>query len=224
MTETAAQNQAQNQTATEAKPSDKELNFRKQEQMYQKQLEQERQARLDAEKKYQEAIARSQQQSNDDDVSDEPYVDHKRLDKKLNRFGESTKTDIQKAMEMAKQSAKEEIKQEMWLEQNPDFYDIMKLCDKFAEKNPKLADSILRMPESFDRQKLVYENIKSMGLDKPEQKQSSIQDKIDANRRSPYYQSPQMGTAPYAGAGDFSPAGKQNAYAKMQELKARLRI
>ena len=73
-------------------------------------------------------------------------------------------------------------------------------------------------------QKLVYENIKALGVDKPEQKQNSVQEKIDANKRSPYYQPSGVGSAPYASAGDFSDSGQKNAYAKMQELKKRLRI
>ena len=57
------------------------------------------------------------------------------------------------------------------------------------------------------------------------QKEPSIQDKIDANRRSPFYQPSGIGSAPYAGPdGDFSAAGQKTAYDKMQELKSRLRI
>jgi len=80
------------------------------------------------------------------------------------------------------------------------------------------------MPEGFERQKLVYKNIKALGLNMPEVKQPTIQDKIDANKRSPYYQPSGVGTAPYASVGDFSSQGQKQAYAKMQELKNKLRI
>ena len=90
--------------------------------------------------------------------------------------------------------------------------------------NPELAESILEMPEGFERQKLVYKNIKALGLHKPAEKQASIQDKIDANRRSPYYQPTGVSAGPYAGTGDFSKSGQKNAYDKMQQLKAQLRI
>jgi hypothetical protein len=206
----------------ENKPNDKELNFRALEAKYQRQLEQERQARLEAERQAQEALAKKQQE--DDESDDEPYVDKKRLEKKLARFGQSTQSEIQKAMEVAKESAKEEVKREIWLENNPDFYDVLQHAEKFAQRAPKLAESILRMPEGFERQKLVYQNIKELGVHKPETKQPSIQDKIDANRRSPYYQPSGVGAAPYAAAGDFSPSGQKNAYDKMQELKSKLRI
>lgn len=199
---------------------DKEKNFRALEAKYQRQLESERAER---ERLQRELEARSKPQEDEDDDS-EPYVDHKRLNKTLAKHGQATQSEIQKAMEQAKYSAKEELKQEMWLENNPDFYDVLKHAQKFAERAPKLAETILRMPDGFERQKLVYENIKMLGVDKPEQKPSSIQEKIDANKRSPYYQPSNMNPGPYSNAGDFSPTGQKAAYDKMQELKSRLRI
>ena len=121
--------------------------------------------------------------------------------------------------------AREQEKQESWIENNPDFYDtLQEHADKLVKKTPQLAKTILQMPDNFERQKLVYLNIKELGLDKPETKQQSIQEKVDANRRSPYYQPSGVATAPYAQVGDFSQSGQKNAYQKMQELKKQLRI
>jgi hypothetical protein len=213
-----------NQVQTEQKQNDKEYNFRALEAKYQRELAAERARREEAERLSQEMQQRRNNIVEEDDNDDEPYVDKKKLEKKLARFGQSTQSEIQKSMEAAKLAAKEELKQEMWLENNPDFYDILQHAEKFAQKAPELAKTILKMPEGFERQKLVYQNIKELGLHKPEPKQPSIQEKIDANRRSPYYQPSGVGSAPYANAGDFSPSGQKNAYEKMQELKARLRI
>jgi hypothetical protein len=127
-------------------------------------------------------------------------------------------------MEMTRQSVKQELKQEMWLENHKDFYAVMKLADKFAEEAPDLAEDILSMPEGFERQKLVYNNIKKLGIDKPAQKQNSIQDKIDANRQNPGYQSSGVGAGPYGQTADFSDSGQKAAYEKMQKLIANLRI
>jgi len=210
------------QTNQAEQQNNKELNFRALEQKYQRQLEQERSAKMQAENEANEL--RQKYMAKDDEEDSEPYVDHKKLEKKLNKFGQNTQSEIQKAMEIAKHSAKEELKQEMWLESHTDFDDIMKLANKFAEKAPSLANTILKMPEGFERTKLVYENIKQLGIDKPEQKQSSIQEKIDANRKSPYYQPSGVGTAPYSSQSDFSTSGQKNAYDKMKELQSRLRI
>ncbi len=208
-----------------AKQSDREMNFRKQEAMYMRQLDAERQEK-ERLKQENDSLKRQSQNNNtsDDDDESEPYVDHKRLNKKLTNFGQNTQNDIQKAMETAKQAAKEELKQEMFLENNADFYDVLEKADELMTRAPKLAENILKMPNNFDRQKLVYHTLKELGVDKPQQKQSDIQNKIDANKRSPYYQPTGMNSAPYAGGGDFSQAGQKNAYDKMQELKANLRI
>lgn len=214
-------NQENQQQIQEQKTSDKELNFRNLEAKYQRELEKERNARLAAEQAAQEAMNRRNQSSDDDDDSDEPYVDKKRLDKKLQKFGQMTQSDISRAMEEAKHQAKEELKRDLWLEKNPDFGDVLKHAQKFAEKDPELADIILKMPDGFERQKLVYKNIKALGLHEEPRKESTIQQKIDANRKGPFYQPTGVGTNPYASSSDFSPAGQKNAYDKIQELKKR---
>ena len=205
------------------KQSDKELNFRALEAKYQKALDQERNARLEAERIAQEATSKKHVQQDDDD-DDEPYVDKKKLNKKLASFGQNTQSEIQKAMEMAKETAKQEIRKESWMERNPDFYDVLQHAEKFAQEAPELAETILQMPEGFERQKLVYQNIKKLGIDKPQAKQQSIQDKVDANRKSPFYQPSGISTGPYSQAGDFSDAGKKNAYDKMKALQKQLRM
>lgn len=217
MTENAQVNQGQ---ITENRPSDKELNFRALEAKYQRQLEQER---SEKERLSRELDQRNRQVEVEEEDS-EPYVDHKKLEKKLSKFGQNTQSEIQKAMEMAKMSAKEELKQEMWLENNPDFYQTLQHAEAFAQRAPKLAETILRMPDNFERQKLVYQNIKELGIDKPKTQEPSIQEKIDANRRSPYYQASSVSNAPSAMQGDFSEQGQKQAYAKMQEMKNRLRM
>ncbi len=223
MTVPSQENSTPSAQQNENRPNDKELNFRALEARYQKQLEMERAEKERLAKELEEK-QRYASRNDDDDDDDEPYVVKKKLEKKFDKFGQNTQAEIQKAMEVAKRAAKEELKQELWLENNPDFYDVLKHADKFAEKAPRLAETILRMPEGFERQKLVYENIKQLGINNPAPKEPSIQEKIDANRRSPYYQPSGVGSAPYASQGDYSNSGQKQAYDKMQELKARLRI
>lgn len=220
MTVSETENVVQTQ---EQKQAEKEMNFRRLEAKYQQELAYERGKREEAEKRSYELSQPRQQQEPEEDDS-EPYVDHKKLNKTLSKFGQSTQTEIQKAMNQAKESAKEEMKQEFFLENNPDFYQVLEYAEKFAQKAPKLAENILRMPEGFERQKLVYNTIKELGIDKPEVKQSGIQEKIDANRRSPFYQPSGVGAAPYASVGNFSADGQKQAYDKMKELQSRLRL
>jgi hypothetical protein len=205
--------------SSQNKPSDKELNFRALEAKYQKQLEHERAARIEAERLVQE----SRMQSDDDDDG-EPYVDKKKLEKKLGRFAEQTRAQTQTEIKKAVQEAVYEERKNMWLKSNNDFYDVLQHADKFAAHDPELAETILQMPVGFEREKLVYKSIKALGLHQERQKEPSIQEKIEANKRSPYYQPSGVGTSPYASAGNYSATGQKEAYAKMQELKSRLRL
>jgi len=202
-----------------AAPSDKELNFRALQSRYERELQQERAAREAAEKRVAEQESRP---ANEDD--DEPYVNKKKLDKTLSRFGQESKKETQSEIQRAVQTAIREEKKANWVNQNKDFYDILGHADKLMEADPDLAESILEMPEGFERQKLVYKNIKALGLHKPKEVKSTIQDKVNANQRGPYYQPSNIGTAPYASQGDFSQAGQKQAYDKMQELKSRMRL
>lgn len=216
--------EVQNSQATDQKNNDKEYNFRALEAKYQKELEKERAEKLELKRIAEEAVARTQRVEDDDDDS-EPYIDKKKFKKEQAKFGQQIKQETQTDIQKAVQTALAEERRSNWLKSNPDFYEVLQQhAEKLALKDPALAESILSMPDSFERQKLVYHNVKSLGLHKPEVKQSSIQEKVDANRRSPYYQPSGISPAPYASAGDFTESGQKNAYAKMKELQSRLSI
>ncbi len=226
MTENQASNQAQIQDKSlvgGVKTEDADKNFRLLERKHRLEMDQERQARQDLERKLQEIESR---QSIADDDDDEPYVGHKKLDKKFNSFEKKLEQTIEKKAEERARALLDTRDQEDWATKNNDFSEVMKEDNlmKLLNRAPALADSIKRMPDGFEKQKLVYNTIKSMGIDKPETKQPSIQDKIDANKRSPYYQPSGVGAAPYSASSDFSAQGQKQAYAKMQELKNRLRM
>lgn len=219
MTDNAQENQQQVSAV-----SDKELNFRKAEAKYQQEIGAERARREELERKLNELTQKQQMPPEPEEDDSDPYVDHRKLDKKLAKFGQSTQSEIQKAKQQAIFQAKEELKQEMFLENHPDFYQVLEHAEKFAERSPKLAENILKMPAGFERQQLVYQTIKELGLHKDSPKEPSIQEKIDSNRRSPFYQPSGVGTAPYSSQSDYSQSGQEQAYNKMKELQARLRL
>lgn len=200
------------------KPSDKELNFRRLEEKYQRELEKERHARLEAERLVQE-----KSKVNDDD-DDEPYVDKKKLNKKLAEFGQQSKQETQTEIQKAVQTALLEERKQNWLSSNNDFYEVLNHANKLAEEHPELADTILKLPDSFERQQLVYKNIKALGLNKAKPTEKSMQEKIDSNRKNLYYNPSGTGTAPYQSTSDFSANGQRQAYDKMKELQKNLRI
>ncbi len=223
---------AQENQEQDSKQTELDKNFAVQRRHFEKQLEQERLARQQAEQERDSAIKAAQEHSRmsplntDEDDDAEPYVDKKKLKKALNQFGQQNKVETKQDIEQAVQAALEQERIKTYLKDNPDFYDVMKpeILEKLMKKDPELAESILGMPEGFARNKMVYRNIKTLGLDKAEAKEPSIQDKIDANRRSPFYQPTGVGTPSYQPVGDFSKQGQKNAYDKMMELKGRLQI
>ena len=206
----------------QAKQSDKEYNFAQ----IRKQLEQERAARVSAEEKAAQLMAQhaQKQHMDDDDGDDEPYIDKRRLKKELVKVVQQTNTDTDTKINNAVQKALAEERRNMWMKNNPDFYEVMNHAQKFADKDPELAETILELPDTFERQKLVYKNIKALGLHKKEEPKSTIQDTVNRNQRSPYYQPSGVGSAPYASQADFSDSGQKNAYTKMKELQNRLRL
>lgn len=220
------QNVASGQQDNGQKANDKEYNFAQ----IRQQLEKER-AEKSALMQELEKTKRLAQEKlsvpDEDDHDDEPYVDHKRLKKELGKVVQRTSSETDSKIQNAVNRALAEERQKQWVKNNPDFYDIMQHAQAFADKDPELAETILEMPEGFERQKLVYKSIKAMGLHKPPEQKSGIQDKIEANRKSPYYQPSGMGSPGYeshAGGKDYSEAEGKSAYAKMQDLKKRLRI
>lgn len=225
----------ENQPQQEVRVDTTEQNLANQRKMYERKLEQERQARLQAEERAAAAERAAQERAKmsplneDEDDDSEPYIDKKKLHKTLSKFGEQAKQQTRQEIQQAVAEALDNERQANYLKDNPDFNSTMteETLNKFSAKHPRLAENILRMPEGFERQKLVYENIKALGLDKPEQKGSSVQDKIDANRKSPYYQPSGVGAAPYSTgptSKDYSNSEKKSAFDKMQELKSRLRL
>ncbi len=214
MTDETVENQVE-----QTQPTDREINFRKMEAMYERQLEGERQARLQAERQ----LAERSRQPEEEDDDDEPYVDKKKLAKKLERFGEKQTAQTQNQINQAVKQALQEERQTTWMKNNPDFYDVMKHANKLPQYDNELAETILAMPEGFERQKLVYKNLKALGLHQ-DKKAPSIQEKVDSNRRSPYYQPTGLSTAPYSTGGDFTKQGQKTAYDKMQDLKSKLRL
>ena len=71
---------------TDQKTNDKEFNFRQLEAKYSKELERERAYRTELEQKIQ-ALSQQSQNSNEEDDDSEPYVDNKKLNKKLLPLG-----------------------------------------------------------------------------------------------------------------------------------------
>lgn len=217
--------QMQATAQAETRPSDKEINFRRQQQMYEAKLA-EKEARI-AEIERQLNSTRNAP-ADEDDRDDEPYVDKRKLSKELNKFAQQNQQQTQSDIQRAVQQAIAEERRQNWLKQNPDFSEVMSHAEKFAQQDPELAETILNMPEGFERQKLVYKSIKSLGLHKPAEEKKSIQDTINKNRGGAFYQPTNNAPPPYgihtSVGRDYSAQEGQNALAHIRALQQRLRL
>lgn len=206
------------------KQTDKEFNFEK----LRKQLEQERAEKIKMQERL-EALEKAQKpiKVEDDDDSDEPYIDQKTFSKKMSKFEASLEDKIDKRAEEKARFIVEHEKQQEYVRKNADFNQVLtsENIQKFANEHPQIAERMLRMPDTFDRQALLYEQIKVLQTaKKAADEKSAIQQKIEQNRKTPFYQPSGVAASPYAAAGDFSPSGQKASYEKLQELKSRLRL
>lgn len=228
MTTETGQNPAQNSPENGQAPNQKEINFER----IRKQLDQEKaekqqlQQRLAELERNAQASKTASQHEQDEDDPDEPYVDHRFLTKKLSKWEEKLEQKFERKAEEKARIIVEQERQQSYVKANPDFQETLtqENIEKFAQKHPAIAERMLRMPDTFDRQALLYEQIKALQVNKKEEPKPSIQQTIDANRKSPYYQPTGVGTSPYSQQGDFSPTGQKAAYEKLKELKSRLRL
>lgn len=217
----------QDQTTTAAQPSAEQINLAKQRKMYEAQLEQERQARIQLEQRLSEIEKSKRNIEDDEDDDSEPYVDKRKLAKTTTKVKQEIRQETQQDVKQAIQLALEQDRRDRWLEANPDFEETMSHADKLAQMDPELARSILAMPDNFERQKMVYRNIKLLGVNKPKAPESTVQQKIDANKRSPYYQPSGVGSSPYGvqnGGFNVSEQQGKDLYAQMKETQKRMRL
>lgn len=214
------------QLQSEAVQTEKEKNFALQRRMYEKQLDEERRSKQELEKKLQEYEAakrphKARDEDGDDDDDSEPYVDKRTLKKQLSRFAQDMGQDIDRRATEKAAAMIEQERQVSFLRQNTDFNQILneENIQKFAERHPEIAEQMVEMPDNFARKKLLYQNIKALGVHKKDEPKTSIQETVNKNQRTPYYQPSSAGaTPPYAMQGDFSQKGQENAYQKMKEL------
>ena len=213
MTVSAAVGNPENQ---EPKTDTKEINFRNLE----KKLMSSEEKSLQYEQRIQELENKLQNNLSDSDPSEEELVDKRALRK----YDEINRKKMEQAFEKKLETRLAEKERDDWLKRNPDFQDIMKHADKIEQADPELADAILKMPDSFERFKLVYRNIKALNLHKPKQEEQSAQDRINQKKTSGHYQPSGIASPGYASSFDDSPNSQKAAYEKMQQLKSRMRI
>src|ERR1700675_2794578 len=106
--------------ATEQKPNDKEYNFRQLEAKYQRELAQERAKREEAERVVLEVRNQHAQAQEDESNDNDPYVDHKKLEKRFSTWEQKIEAKIDQRAELKARTLIENQKKETWMRNNPD--------------------------------------------------------------------------------------------------------
>lgn len=159
----------------------------------------------------------------EDEVDDEPYINRKGLKKVLSRFDQNMESKIdERAQAIARRILDEERQKNFVFQlksEYRDFGDVVtaETLEKLDKTNPRMAAIIDRMPDGYEKGQMVYETIKTMGLNK--KPEASVKEKVEQNMRNPYYHPSTAGQGATA-MGDFSDAGKKAAFDKVQALKS----
>lgn len=207
--------------------TEQQLNFarlRQEKERFAQLAEQEKQARLQLEERLRQfEQSKSRQEDPDDDEEDsEPYVDRKKLNKVLSKWEQ--KFD-QKVEEKVAKRLEDERKKDYLIRLKSEYKDFDEVlnaetAEKFSQDHPGLAKNILDLPDEYQRTKMAYETMKSLGVHKkPEAK--PIQDKINENQRQLYFR-PSTVSGPGTNSVDFSVQGQKAAFDKMKQLQARV--
>lgn len=202
-----------------ADPSLQERNFaslRQARERAEMQVMQEREARVKAEQEL-EAMKRRPIDDDSDDDEDDSYVDSKKLKRQLSKMEQNIE---RKAEDRARRIIEEERGKNFMVQLRTEYRDFDEVlspeaANRLAEANPVLAETILALPNEYEKRKLAYETIKSMGFHKKPEPKASAQDLVNKNMRNPYYYPASQGSAP-GNSGDFTEAGKKAAYEKMK--------
>lgn len=208
--------------AEQQKQTDKELNFaklREKNERAERELEAQRQETIRLAQEVDRLKQRySSHVEEEDDDDSEPYVETKKLKKILAKVDEKIE---RAAEEKAARIFEQKMKQDYMFRLKSEYKDFdevlnQETIDKLAEAHPSLTNQIMKIGDEYERRVTAYETIKGMGLHKKAEA-SPIQEKINQNMRNLYHVPSATGNPP-AAVGDFSQAGKKNAYENMQKL------
>lgn len=159
--------------------------------------------------------------------SNEPYVDHNRLRKEMDKLAENMASTIdKKAEEKARALILEERRNE-YLQKNKDFHEVMQgeEIEKFIQEYPHLAGPMAKMPDNFERQQLVYETMKTLKSAKPAPnaappvQKSALAQAFEARKPQMAYSPGGSAGGPFQSIGDFSQGGMKNAYDRYKSLQ-----
>lgn len=91
---------------------------------------------------------------------------------------------------------------------------------KLEQTSPAFLKTVLKIDDDYERRLLTYEYLKSQ-IGKIEEPKSSIQDRVEENKRNPYYSPAGSGTPAAVDFDIKSKSARDQAYAKLKAAQRR---
>lgn len=215
---------------TRSQQSDKELNFRKLEAAREAEKEARIRAEMEAQylKREMDAIRASMQPKEVDpldDLSEDDYQEPAKLSSKIKeKLNKERQHFRREAEEIANKVIEERDKKDYFRRLKQDYHDFDQVVNEtnlaqLAESSPELTESLMKIPDEYEKRRLAYSAIKRMG--KKEEPKASIKEKVQENSHNTYY-TPQSAGVPTAADYDLkSPQARQAAYEKLKLAQRR---
>lgn len=223
MTETAAATEVvQEKTST----SDTNMaNLRRQAQQAQQMADQERTERMrlqqEIEELKQSKSAARVEDDESEDFGDEPYVESKKFKSILKKRDERLVAETEQRMRGIIQEEHSKNYMNRLRSEYPDFSEVCsdESLNRLEQVAPAMAEKLLKMKDPYEQRSMAYLAIKTAGLHKKQEPDKpSMQAQIDNNPRRMYYTPNTASASATAMMGDFSDAGKKQAYEKVKAL------
>lgn len=182
-------------SAQQPPASDKDVNFAN----LRKQAEEARyvasQAQLENQRLQQELESLKRQVSRpveeEDDETSEPYIDKKALKRELNRFKANLDQEVESRVARRLEEAQSRDFVYRLKAEYKDFDDILtpENASKLEQVDPDFAKEILAERDEYRKRKLAYHAIKAAGIHRKVEppREMTAEEKIEANKRNPYY-------------------------------------
>ncbi|MDE1970969.1 MAG: hypothetical protein KGI50_05335 [Patescibacteria group bacterium] len=211
------------QEVSDNKPTVQQENFaaiRRKMEETDRRYSEEKQKRMELEKQMEDI--RKRFYGNDDDDSDE-FVEKKYIRNEFSRVEKDINNIKQETKRLEEERMKRE--QDLWMHSHPDFEEVLKSANDFEKDNQEVANSLLNIPEGFERYKSAYNMIKLYKEAKNKPAAPTMQDHINNNRRPMYYAPSGMATPPSQQfKGSYTKEEMKSAHEAMLALKNEMRL
>lgn len=213
-------------TQSQEAVSNKELNFRRLEAAREAEKEARIRAEMQTEQMRNELKEIKQMlQPKEIDALDgvEDFVDPERLKKKLQQERDRNRREAAEIAERTYEERKQKDEKANFFQrlrgQFSDYDQVMNEANlaHLQEEDPVFLDTVVKVPDEYERRLDTYKKIKSMQAKKPKiEERASIKEKVEENMKNPYFIQPSSGTPSAVEFDVRSKSARDQAYQKLK--------